>query len=255
MSTLAGIVCIRNGETLDYSWKEAGQSLLEVCDELVICDSDSTDGTRQLMDEWAAREHRITLANFPWTNPIATNEWWVDFLNYGRSHAKSENVFLLDADEILHEDSYDIVRKGADHGTAYFARRFNFWRDSQHLIPEGVCCGTKVLRGGPRDYWFPSDYPDPHGRDEPIMKMAVESNVKIMHYGFLRKREAFFKKAREVQRIWAGSYDPRLASAEAYEGVWSTMPGVTGWEDKLVEFKGTHPELAKAWLRERGYDV
>jgi glycosyltransferase involved in cell wall biosynthesis len=49
MKTLAGILCIRNGLKLDYCFREAGQSLLGVCDEVVICDSDSDDGTRQIM--------------------------------------------------------------------------------------------------------------------------------------------------------------------------------------------------------------
>jgi glycosyltransferase involved in cell wall biosynthesis len=252
--TLAGILCVRNGTELDYCWKEAAMSLLGVCDELVLCDSDSTDDTRNLMDDWAARNPKITLCNFPWTDPERTNRWWPDFLNYARQHAKSEAVFFLDADEVLHEHSYAEVRERINRSEAFFVHRHNFWRDSRSLIPEGVCCGTKVLRGGPKNFWYPSDYPDPDGRDNEILARAVQSNVQIMHYGFLRKREAFFKKARTVQKIWVGSYDPRLEAAEKFDGPWATMPGVTGWEDKLQAFTGTHPEIAKYWLRERGYE-
>lgn len=251
MRTLVGILCIRNGFDLDYCWEIAGQSLLGVCDELVICDSDSTDGTRQRMDEWAAKEPRINLVNFPWTDPRGTNLFWPEWINYARQHAKSEWIVQLDADEVLHENSYDEVRDAANNGKALVCRRHNFWRDAQSLIPPGHCCGHEVVRVGPANVIMPSDYPIP-GSDT-IMAMAVGSSVEIGHYGFLRKREAFFKKARSVQRIWNDSYDPRLEAAELYDGNWMTDHRVSEWINDLVPFKGTHPELIKPWLLERGY--
>lgn len=252
MTTLAGILCIRNGTGLDYCWEEAGRSLLGVCDELVICDSDSDDGTRQRMDEWAARETRINLVNFPWTDPRGTNLFWPEWVNYARQHAKSKWIVALDADEILHENSYAEVRDAANQGRALICHRFNFWRDAQHLIPHGHCCGHEVVRVGPQNIIMPSDYPIP-GSDV-IMAMAVPSKVEIMHYGFLRKREAFFKKARAIQRIWCDSYDPRLESAEDDPTPWMENHKVSEWINDLIPFEKTHPEIIKPWLRERGYD-
>lgn len=252
MSTLAGLICCRNTESLDYCWREAGQSLLAVCDELVIADCDSDDGTRQIMNEWADREPRITLCNFAWTAPSHTNVWWLDFLNFARQHAKSEMVFQLDADEILHDNSLALVRKAADAKQCLRCRRLNFWSNAQSLVPHGVCCGYEVVRMGPSNQALPSDYDD--GRAKDTCAQAVMSDVQIMHYGFLRKRKAFFDCARVKQHIWTGSYDPRLEAAEKFDGPWATMPGITGWEDKLVPFTGTHPEIIKPWLRERNYD-
>lgn len=249
--TLAGILCVRNGFKLDYCWEIAGQSLLACCDELVLCDCDSTDGTREAMDEWARREPRITLANFPWTNPVGTNLWWPEFLNYARQHAKSEWIVQLDADEVLHENSYSEVRAAAESGKVLACHRFNFWRDAQHLIPHGHCCGHEVVRVGPANIPMPSDYPIPGS--EQIMSMHVGSSVQIMHYGFLRQSTAFFAKAREVQRIWNNDYDQRLVEAEAAGGNWMANPVVSPWVNDLLPFTGTHPELIKSWLRIRGY--
>lgn len=252
--TLGGFIGIRNGSRLDYCWREAVQSLLPICDEVLICDCDSDDGTRETMDEWAHREPKITLANFPWTNPIATNQWWPDFLNYARQHLKTEFAITVDADELIHENSYDIIRRAVEARKSVICHRYNFWRDARSLIPPGVCCGTDVIRIGPQNQWMPSDYPDP--RAEWIQRNAVMTSprVEIYHYGFLRERKAFFRKAREVQRIWVNSYDPRLEKAETFEGNWAEMPGITSWEDKLVPFSGTHPALIHNWLRERNHD-
>jgi glycosyltransferase involved in cell wall biosynthesis len=248
---LAGILCVRNGDRLDYGWREAGRSLLGVCDELVLSDCDSDDGTRQAMDEWAAKDSRITLCNFPWTDPRGDNMWYPTWVNYARQHCKSDHVIALDADELLHEDSYEEVRHAAENALTLICNRLNFWRDTRSLIPRGECCGCEVIRVAPANLWIPSDYPDP--RADEAMKLAVASNVQILHYGFLRKRTAFFEKAREVQRIWANDYDPRLDAADKAGGNWMEHDGVVPWKDQLVPFTGTHPEIAKGWLRERGF--
>jgi glycosyltransferase involved in cell wall biosynthesis len=253
MTTLAGIVCIRNGTRLDYCWREAVLSLLGVCDECVICDCDSDDGTRGLIDEWASNNPRISVCNFAWTDPRGSNQWWLDFLNYARQHAKSEWVCFLDADEVLHENSYEIVRRAADNRSTLFCHRYNFWRDAQSVIPHGHCCGWEVLRVGPKNMTYPSDYPRPDGLDQPLIAQAVKSNVQIMHYGFLRERQAFFRKAREVLRIWNDDFDPRLEAAEKEGGNWATHSAMPEWVNQLVPFTGTHPEIIKPWLRERGF--
>lgn len=250
MNTLAGIVCVRNGDALDYSWREAVHSLLQVCDEVLISDCDSTDGTREAMNAWECVSTKITLCNYPWSNPERTDQWYPEWVNYARQHSKAKHCIYLDADEVLHEDDYGLIRKAADQGQTLFFKRLNFWRDAQSLIPEGVCCGTKVLRMAPSNMPVPSDYPWLPA--EETMKQAQESNIRVFHYGFLRKREAFFKKARVVQRIWAGSYDARLEAAEKFEGNWMTDPNVVPWTNELVPYNGTHPKVIHKWLIERG---
>lgn len=242
---------MRNGDRLDYCWREAGQSLLAICDELVLCDCDSDDGTREAMDEWKSREPRINICNFPWSDPRGDIMWYPTWVNYARQHCKCDHIIALDADEILHEDSQREARQAAQDGKIAICKRLNFWRDAEHLIPAGVCCGIEVIRMAPSNLWIPSDYPDPRAQE--AMSRAQHSNVMIYHYGFLRNREAFFAKARAVQRIWANDFDPRLAAAEKADGNWMTRDGVVPWKDQLIPFNGTHPEAAKAWLKERGY--
>jgi glycosyltransferase involved in cell wall biosynthesis len=253
MSTLAGIVPVRNGFRLDYCWEEAARSLLAFCDEVVICDCESDDGTKQAIDKWASEDSRITPVTFLWTDPRGDISWWPTFLNYARHHAKSDWVIQLDADEILHEDSHAEVRQAVENKTPLICQRYNFWRDAQHLIPHGHCCGYEVVRVGPQPWFLPSDYPDI--RASQIVSAAKPSTVKIMHYGFLRRREAVFAKMREIQRIWLNGYDSRLEAAEAEGGNWMADQRVAEWVKDLLPFNGTHPEIIKPWLLERGYQI
>lgn len=253
--TLAGIVCVRNGDSLDYCWREAVASLLPICDEIILSDCDSTDGTSQAMDILSSSDPRIKICNYLWTNPVGEPGWWPAWMNYARHHARSEWICFLDADEVLHEESQAEVRSAADAGRALFCHRLNFWRDAQHLIPEGHCIGHKVLRVGPQNLWMPTDVGDAKGRDLELASMAQESSVKIMHYGFLRKREAFFVKNREVSRILIGNTDARVDQAEKFEGNWMTMPGINDWQNNLTEYRGSHPSVIHHWLQERGCHI
>lgn len=251
--TLGGNVCIRNGFALDYCWREAVKSLLPICDEVVICDIESTDGTREWIDAWAAKEPKINVVSHPWTDPVRDNQWWPEIVNYARQHLKTDWFIQLDADEILFEEDYELVKDAAKNQRVCYCRRLNFWSDPQHLIPEGVCCGSKVLRIAGTKMPIPSDYPYEPANE--TCARAVESQIRIGHYGFLRHRAQFFTKAKVVHKIWSGELDPRLASAENFKGKWSTMPGVTGWEDRLVAYSGTHPKIIHDWLKERDHAI
>ncbi len=92
--------------------------------------------------------------------------------------------------------------------------------------------------------------------------MAIDSELEIFHYGFIRKTAAFFQKARAIQEYLFGNYDNRLAEAEralilsaeaGNAGNW--MHDIKGveWIDRLVPFDGHHPLVARDWLKERGY--
>ena len=250
--TIGGFMCSRNLLRLDYSWEEAIRSMLPICDQISISDCDSSDGTMMALRWLASKEPKIQICHFPWQNPVADPSWYPGWLNHAREHLETDYAIYLDADEVFDEKDYPRIREAAEKGEALMCYRYNFWRDPQHLIPVGHCCGVDVIRCGPQRMFFPSDYPDLRAKE--ISDIAQKCEVKVYHYGFLRKREAFFRKSRATQQIWSGFYDERLEKAEKHDGPWSTMPGVTGWEDRLDEFIGTHPEVIKPWLRERGYE-
>lgn len=265
MKTLGGNVCIRNGEEFDFCWELAVQSLLPVCDQVVLCDCDSTDGTSAKIAAWAKREPKIKAINYPWTDPHGDGMWVMDWTNWAREHLDTDYHFQLDADEVLHENAYGQVRllmEEAEKSEPFsvLCWRYNFWRDAWHLIPKNECCGHRVIRIAPTNVWLPADYPHPKGRA--AMDMERDCPLQIFHYGFLRRREAFFKKERALQQAFVNRFDPKLVRAETYAGNWMDMPGISsgddtspGWEIRVTEFTGTHPEIALQWLRDRGQKV
>lgn len=252
--TIGGAVCIRNGFELDYPFKEAIESLLPVCDEVCVCDGESTDGTQEYLREWKRREPKLNLCVYPWPVPKGDSDFWVTLLNYARQHLKTYWHFQLDADEVLHEKSYPTIREFCKRNRrSAIVTRWNFWKDHKHTIPDGFCCGKHVIRLGPTHIWMASDGSHPLGAD--MASMSEMTDIEIFHVGFIRKPKAFFSKEKLLQGYFFNTYDPRLEKAETFEGNWMEMPGVTGWEDRVDEFGGTYPEVLKPWLKERGYDT
>lgn len=258
--SLGGNVCVRDGNRLDYCWKEAIESLLPVVDVCVVCDGGSTDGTLEEIKSWCEREPKLQLCCYPWTDPKADIEFWVNWLNYAREHVPCTHVIQLDADEVLDEHSYRSVRKYAERepNNTVRCQRLNFWKDHRHLIPPGVCLGHEVVRLAPQEMWLPSDGAHPKGSD--AILMAVNSSIRIFHYGFLRRPDAYFAKSKLLHGYFFGGYDKRLADVETAMytlGVDNWMDAIKDveWTNRLVPYDGEHPVVAHHWLKAHGYTL
>lgn len=254
MSTIGGLIMVRNGISLDYCFEASIQSLLPVVDQLVVSDSDSNDGTADKLADMAAANPKIKLVNRPWTQPHGESyHWWTDWINFAREHLTTDFQLQLDADEVLHENSYDEIRRAAEEGpdTALLCHRHNFWNDLHHLCPIGRTCSHLVVRFGPQRCWMSSDEMHPEGEPE-IRQLARPSNVEIFHYGFIRRREALLDKCRVVLDAYFGRYDDRLVEAEKNpDKPWQDY---APYDVPLREYRGSHPAAAHQWLIEHGFD-
>lgn len=273
---ISGLVCVRNGISLDYCFQEAIQSLVPACDEVVVCDSDSDDGTTEVIQTLAATYPTIRIINRPWTKPWREITWWTDWLNWARERLEHPLLLQLDGDEVLCPKAIPSILEIArvaenlddmphdpsltDHGQVYpsgsrWFHRLNFWKDTQHLVPPGRVCGEQVVRMGSSKLWLPSDEPHPEGLPEIQRRAGWPPNaapeMRIFHYGFLRKEKAFIEKVRAVNGAFFGVFDDRIARAEAQGTPWlnefTDMPMVTYYQE--------HPPVAHAWLKERGYAI
>jgi len=255
ISGLGGFTVVRNGVSLDYCFELAIQSLLNVCEQVVVMDSDSTDGTTEILERWAEKEPRLKLVNRPWTNPKGvSHHWFVGWLNEARQHLTTPMHVYVDADEILDDrpEAIAALREAVEGRKCLRVDRLNFYRDPQHLIPFNECCGKWCVRVGPTEYECVSDQPIHPGEYRIVDEAVEEPRIKIFHVGFLRDKDAFYRKARAVLDQWFGRYDPRLEEGEKRNvPVWETE---CEWKDRLVPYTDNYyPESVKKWLVQRGH--
>lgn len=267
---LSGYIPIRDGNSLDYSWREAAQSLLPVCDELILCDSDSTDGTRQDMDEWARQNEKIRVINYPWPRlptpdeverddphrPKGDPRMLIAWLNFCRAACLYDHQITLDADEVLSERAYPEVRQAVADSEPRWFNRINFWGDPFHEAPHGTVCGECVVKIGPTDLEMCSDEPRPEGEPK-IRQLAIRgsTNLKIFHLGFLRRQGPFLKKSRVMQGALHNCFDPRLREAERTGESWVKLSPFPADKPMLEYPHRDWPPYVTAWLQQRGYAV
>lgn len=238
----------------DYCFVEAIASIEPVADQIVIADSESTDGTREVLEEMAGRNKKIKVVDWKWTNPKGNGLFVVDWFNKAREHLETDINFQLESDEAVHEGSHQEIRDllNLDGDWARRCTRYNFWINHRRLAPKGTVCADGVLRIGPQRMWMPSD--SPHPKCMEIMKLEKKCTVEIFHYSFIRSRKAFFKKSRKMLDYFFGEYDPLLAELEGKPDVnWMDETSKLRFTKPAQIFGGVHPKVMWKWLLDRGY--
>lgn len=252
---LSGFTVSKNHSSLDYCLRECVDSMLPICDEVVIGEMGSDDGSATDIAKWAAEEPKIRVVPITdWTTAKGSPFWFVNALNETRRHVRRQMALQLDADEVLGDDhaTLSVIQKCVEMRGAIAIDRLNFARSPRLLIPEGECVGKYVVRVGPSHLPWVSDEPHQRGEVQLLDMARLEPTAKIFHLGFLRRRQAFFDKARVVLGAFFNEFDKRLADAEsAGDEPLSRFP----WWNRLEPYDGYHPSRVTAWLRERGYEI
>lgn len=260
---ISGYVCVRNGIELDYCWRQAVQSLLPVCDEVLICDGESTDGTYEEACHLAlGARSKVRVIRYPWVQPWADVAWMVRWMNFARERLLHPWQLYLDADEVLDPGAVPGIMQLLDQRRAGSFQRLNYWNDPHHLAPRDRVCAPEVARFGPSNVYMPMDdsgysqqFHDPTFRPNvsDLAQGPMPLGLVIHHYGFLRKSDAFVAKTKIVQGAFFGTVDERIADTAAAEGDWRRRDYFDG--APLVPYTGGHPDVILPWLRDRGYDV
>lgn len=252
---ISGYTCIRNALELDYPVHLTIDSLLHGCDEVVVGVAESTDGTLEWLRRLYGHYSRVKLVPQKWPNPSQDVRWWVKWINETREHLSHPRQLMLDADEVIEEGAFPALWK-APPGAVYTLHRLNLWRDARHLIPHGFTCSHKVVRFAPTALHMTSDeiyggqdFPE---EEPPIRKRAQERmDLRIWHLGFVRKREALFKKVEVNLRAFFGAgQDSRLVEAMQHpERPWQDF---CPYPVPLLPNPWRVPPGCREWLRERG---
>lgn len=248
---LTGIVPVRNGNSLEYCWQLAVESMLGICDEVIISDGGSTDGTREEAQEWAEHEKKIVVLDYPWDNPVGDHWFLSCWINWSLRYANYDMQCQLDADEVFDPSSYPMMRLFVKERRAAWFHRVNLWKDPWWEAPHGTVCAHECVRLGPIEHPAVCDNLHPV---EPWVNLNAlkHPDLRIWHLGFLRGQGPFLKKAREIQRMLLNTFDSKLAECEATGQDWVEACPFPA-DKPLIRHGLALPPIIQPWLRTRGF--
>ena len=237
---VTGFSFIKNAVKFQYPIVEALQSILPLCDDLVVAVGDSEDNTRELI----ASIH-------PKKIKIIETVWDERFKKEGRTlaietdkalqaiSADTDWCFYIQGDEVLHEQYYNEVHeqmkkwketKEVD-GLLFKYHHFYGTYDYLGMTSRWYRNEIRIIRNDKGIY----SYRDAQGfRKGKNQKLKVKSlNAYIHHYGWVREPNAMYAKYENLERFYRGEEQAkRNASLFDYDKI-----------DALGKYTGTHPAV------------
>lgn len=247
MVKLGGILFIKDGIKYDYCYREAIGCLKSFCDETIILDAGSEDGTKEDLLSFADEQCQIVAVDKELWNRQHGREKLAYFQNVALSFLNTEYYFLLQADEIVHESCFDAIRKAVATGDeSFLIRRFNLWGspDTYISVPENKQpCSTEIIRLAKTKYFSVGDG---EGIEAPANHTFVEQ-IRMYHYGFVRKKQVMKAKVINMQEgvFELGYHDPKLDQSEVFDSkLWFD-------DADLAPITEPHPKFIKDWISNR----
>lgn len=248
MATLGGVIWAHNAIEHDYNLAESVSCLKELCDKVVVVDAGSNDGTTELIKSFADNKTIVVQMGEDDWNSRHGREKISFYQNLAMSFLTTDYYFSLQADEILTEDSFPVIRKAIEEGKeGFIVRRFNLWGDSQRYLSvpmDRQPCGTHICRLA-RVGYISLDDGEAIGVDRPEWHHA--DDIKIYHYGFVRNKYVMKNKIinMQVNVFEMVDFDSKLKDIEVFDWkLWFS-------EDDLTAVWDATPKYIKAWAEER----
>ena len=246
---LSGFTIVRNAVKLDFPIVPAIQSVLEVCDEVVVNVGKSEDETRDLVA--SVRDPRVRIIDTEWDFTKKNIMLSIETQRAMDACRGSWGIYIQ-ADEVLHERGAHILKEkvaewdrderveGLLVKYLHFYGGFDRIATSRRWYRREVRCvrlgkdirpyqGAQGFRVGP-------DYRKIRARP---------TDAEMFHYGWARPAKAIKEKLEISKTIypWGGNrFDQEQAR------------GFLEWIPLLRDFTASHPAAAREWIAARAHD-
>ncbi len=234
---LSGVTIIKNGLRLGYPFVESILSILDICDEMIISEGYSEDGTDIILDEAFGSLPKVKIFHDHW--PVRTGGRAIaEITDRAVARASGEWIYYIQADEIVHEDSAPkikyITRSNTEANSAAFS--FLHFTDSWNHTAENPAyiAALRMFRNG-RKIFSHLDGWSFHGEVDPVLDCTKECQP-VFHYGWVFKENVGAKR-QNLAQLYSDkeSYQKEASSPDPAE----TNP---------PNYFGTHPRVVQPLL-------
>jgi hypothetical protein len=244
---VSGFTFIRNAIKLDYPIVEAIQSILPLCDEVIVAVGNSEDDTLGLIQ--SIDPGKIKIIETIWDDTLRENgAVLADETNkaFQAISPDSDWAFYIQGDEVIHEGDYAEIRAkmelyvndlevdGLLFAYQHFFGSYDFIGASNNWYKKEI----RIIRNQKNIY----SYRDAQGfRKDDNQKLNVAAiKANVYHYGWVKDPRAMQAKQTSFHKLWHDDewLEKHIEDVEVFP-----------YEDHingLARFKGTHPQIMQA---------
>jgi hypothetical protein len=246
---VCGFTIVRNAIRLDYPIVEAIQSILDLCDQMIVLVGKSDDDTLSLIRRIPS--DKIQVIESVWDDTQREGGRTLALETDKAFAAVPEDAdwcIYIQADEILHEQYQPVVRQAMEkyldqprvEGLLFHYKHFYGSYDYVGTSWKWYRREIRIIRNN-KDIF---SYRDAQGfRKKPNEKLPVKLiDAYIYHYGWVRDPRAMQQKQRDMNRLYHDDQwiDQHVAKSEEFD--YSNI-------DSLERFTGTHPRVMLERIR------
>ncbi len=244
---VSGFTFIRNAIKLDYPIVEAIQSILPLCDEVIVAVGNSEDDTLGLIQ--SIDPSKIKIIETIWDDSLRENGAVLADETNKAFHAISTDsdwAFYIQGDEVIHEKDHAEIRAkmelfandqevdGLLFSYQHFYGSYDFIGASNNWYKNEI----RIIRNSSNIY----SYRDAQGfRKDDNQKLNVAKiAADVYHYGWVKDPRAMQAKQTSFHKLWHDDewLEKNIEDVEVFP-----------YEDHingLARFKGTHPHIMQA---------
>jgi glycosyltransferase involved in cell wall biosynthesis len=248
---ISGFSFVRNAIVFGYPLAESVQSLLPICDEVVVAAGISDDGTIPLLK--SIDNSKLRIIETVWEDKFRIGGLiYSQQTNIALSHCTGNWLIYLQADEALHESDYDLILReisAADSNPEIEALlfRYHHFYGSYDFIGTGRQWYRREIRAF-KNLKGVCSWGDAQGfridrRGNPEKLRARQIEACIYHYGWVRHPKAQNKKILNAETYY--HEEATYNEAEAIAGEFDYRSAY-----KVEKYYGSHPALMNNKIKE-----
>lgn len=248
---ISGYGYVRNGFLYGVPFLESIQSVLPICDEFIAVVGNSTDGTREAIEN--LNNPKIKIIDTIWDDSLNKDgKIFAQQSNIGLENVTGDWVFHIQADEVIHEKDFPKILENINKYDKIpkvegFLQPFlHFWGDYNHIRNSRAVHKNeiRIFKNNPqirafrdsqgfRKFQSIEDYNNGTEKGEKLKVVRLEAP--IFHYNAVRSRENMVLKSHNFVYYY-GHTENKLEEQPKEEFNYHTV-------DRVTKFLKTHPEV------------
>lgn len=251
---VSGFTIVRNAIKYDYPIVEAINSILPICDEVIVAVGNSEDATLQLIQSIASP--KIKIIETVWDDRLREGGQVLAIETdkaFAAVSPESDWAFYIQGDEVIHEQYLPVIKQamlqykdnkaieGLLFNYVHFYGSYDYVGDSRRWYRKEI----RVIRNDKAV----SSYKDAQGFRKNDNKLKVKAiDAFIYHYGWVKPPQAQQAKQQSFHKLWHDDnwMKENIAAAEEFD--YSAI-------DALAPFTGKHPKVMEERIKRMNWKI